>query len=85
MSRALGGEYFATSATWEALISLPMPVKKGIWGKPKWKENQNKTRECKVTAFFLVYWYRKEGKGLILNTFIDKIYVIKRVYGSLCY
>jgi len=44
LSPALGGEFFATSATWEALISLPMPVEKGVWGKSKWKENQNETR-----------------------------------------
>ena len=43
MSPALG-EFFATSATWEALLSLPTPVKKGVWGKTKWKENQNETR-----------------------------------------
>ena len=43
MSHALG-EFFATSATWEALLSLPTPVKKGVWGKTKWKENQNETR-----------------------------------------
>ena len=43
MSPALG-ELFATSATGEALISLPMPVKEGVWGKTKWKENQNETR-----------------------------------------